>query len=275
MIDISIDIGELKDLAKNLQSAINKGLNDAARDLSLMTYNHIVEEASKKLKSTRDKYIDALSYKQIDQDTWLINLDKKALWIEEGLPPGFDMLPGLLKGGTTARDGSVYRIIPFEHNNAPSQNSVAQNTLSSSIKAQLRKRNIPLGIEKDENGAPKLGVLHAFELKQKPIKTPLKMAEGPGQGHGSIGAPRQGRTGIHFLQGVRISQHEVEDKKTKGKSVKKSITTFRVASSKNPESFKHPGLEAKKFMDDALTWAEEQWKNNIENQVVANIISNF
>mgnify|MGYP001591360532 CR=1 FL=1 len=50
--------------------------------------------------SSRQKYIDALEYEQVSDETWLIKLDPSANWIEDGKKQGVfraDVGTGILK----------------------------------------------------------------------------------------------------------------------------------------------------------------------------------
>jgi hypothetical protein len=273
MIYLSLDIGPLAELAQELRSSVDKAMQQAVADLSRQAHAHIVEKVNAELHSTRQKYLDALHIEEAEPGVWVISLDKSASWIEEGLPNGFDMLDGLLrsKKARQAKDGSRYTIVPFAHKQAPTSQTPAQKDLTDTIKKELKSRKIPYGkLETKADGTPKLGLLHSFDI----MKTPIKTHEGPGQGHGKTGEVRQGNTGIPFLQGVRIYQRKVQDRAGKT-SVQRSVMTFRVASSKHRgQKWIHSGLAAKKFIDEAASWALRQWEERMNDQVLVQV-SNF
>lgn len=275
MIFFNLDLGPLLSLSRELKPTVEQAMKDAARDLAVQAHAHIVEEVQQKLHSTRQKYLDALSYTQVDEDTWVISLDKPALFIEDGLPPNKDMLDGLLKSpkAKTAKDGSRYLIVPFEHKKGKTEQTQAQSTLTDTIKTEMKRKRIPFGkIETDAKGQPKTGLLHSFDI----LKNPVKSGQGPGQGHGPTGSVRQGPTGIPFLQGVRVYQNKVKGKDGK-ESVKKSIMTFRVASSKHKGQGRwiHPGLEAKHFFDEAAKWALKEFEEKIRDQILISVSQKF
>jgi len=275
MIYINLDIGPIVELVKDFRPAVNRAMADAARDLATQTHAHILEEVQSKLHSTRQKYVDALNFQQVDNDTWVIGLDRTAMFIEEGMKPNMDMLEFLLKSpkAKMAKDGSRYLVVPFEHKKGETQQTQAGKDLTSTIKAEMKRRKIPYGkIETGPGGKPKTGLLHSFDI----MKTPLKTAEGPGMGKGPIGQVRQGPTGIPFLQGVRVYQSAVKDKQGK-EHIKKSVMTFRIASSKHKGTGRwvHPGLEAKKFFDEASRWALAEFENRIKDQILISISKNF
>jgi len=275
MIYMNLDMGPVIEMAKGFKQGVEKVMQDAARDLAMQTHAHILEQVQQKLHSTREKYINALGIQQVDNDTWVITLSRDALFIEEGIKPNMDMLDGLLKSpkAKTAKDGSRYIVVPFEHKKGQTSQTPAQKNLTDTIKAEMKKRSIPYGsIEKKADGSPKLGLLHSFDIMKKPVKT----GQGVGQGHGPVGAVKQGPTGIPFLQGVRVYQHKVKDKQGK-EHVQKSIMTFRIASSKHKGQGRwvHPGLEAKRFFDEAAKWALKEFEDNIRDKILASVAGKF
>jgi hypothetical protein len=268
MITLDVDLSAILSLAENMQSKIEKVLQDAAKNLSAQTHAHILEEVNSKLHSTRDKYIAALHYDQQDPDTWVISLDKSAMWIEEGKEPG-SMIDSLLRSpkAKTAADGSRYVVVPFQHNKGPTKQTQAQKDLTDTLKSEMKKRKIPYGkIETDDKGNAKVGLLHSFDVMHSPLKT----HEGPGMGKGPIGQPRQGDTGTPFLRGIRVYQKEVRNQATGKSKVTKQIMTFRVASSRHAGTGKwmHPGTEAKHFFEDAEKWAKELWDKEIAPSIL-------
>lgn len=293
MFQINLDISELIKLDENLKPNLEEAARQAATNLSAATYAHIQEQVNSRLKSSREKYLENLGIHQVSETTWLVDLTRGGMWIEEGLPPNFDMIDSLLddspkqgnaqpghqkagvsKGKThTAKDGSRYRVIPFQHNTGPSKQTPAQTNLTDTIKAEMKKMGAPYGkLEKDANGKPSLGLIRKFDIMNAPTKT----ANSPGQGKGPIGAVQQGPTDIPLLQGVRVYQRKVTDQKGK-ESTKKFIMTFRIVSSKHKGQgrWMHPGLEGKKFFDEAFDWALHQWEDKIMPEMLQNLIDKF
>jgi hypothetical protein len=259
MIHFNMDLGPLINLTKSFDSTVKKAMQDAARDLTAQAHAHILEEVQSKLHSTREKYIKNLSYKQIDAATWVIELAKDAMFIEEGLKPGTDMLDGLLKSpkAKTSKEGNRYIIIPFEHNKGPGKSTPAQASLTATLKTEFKRRGIPYGkIENGQDGKAKLGLLHSFDV----MKTPIKAGQAEPVPH---------------LQGVRVYQTAFKDSKGK-ETVKKSVMTFRVASSKDAgKKWIHPGLEAKKFLDEAAKWAQVEFESKMKDKILMSISQNF
>jgi hypothetical protein len=156
--------------------------------------------------------------------------------------------------------------VPFDHKKGPTKSTPAQQDLTNTIKAELKRRNIPYGsLEKDAKGNVKTGTLHSFNIMSRPTKS----HDGPGQGHGPIGAVRQGNTGIPFLQGVRVIQKQIAGTQ----KFAKNIMTFRVASSKHKGSGKwqHPGLPARHFFEKAEQWAINEWVTHIVPRILSSL----
>jgi hypothetical protein len=271
---INLDISALLNVGQQLDDSAKRAMKQAGDRLTKMVKAHIVEEANKKLHTRRQMFIDGLTTFQLDDDTWVVNLDAKVKWIDDGMG-AHNMIDDLLKSpkAKTAKDGSKYMVVPFQHKKGPTQMTPAQKTLLDTIKSELKNRGIGYGkTETDKSGAPKLGLLHSFDIRHAPIKT----ANSPGQGKGPIGKVMQGPTGIPLLQGIRIYQRQVKGKDG-NTSVKRDIMTFRVASSKQKGQgrWDHPGTEAVHLMEEGYTWAKRTWEREVVPQLMAEITKNF
>lgn len=246
-------------------------MSDAAHKLAVQAHAHIVEEVQKNLHSSREKYLKELSPPQEESPgVWKIVLGKKALWIEEGLEE-HEMIDDLLKSSKakTSSDGSKYLSVPFEHNKGPTSQTPEAKSLTDAIKKSMKSQGAPWAkMETDAQGNIKTGKVRSFDILTQPIKT----KEGPGMGHGPIGAVRQGMTGIPFLKGVQVSQKPGKDPKGKDIMVK-SVSTFRTVSSKQKGSgmWVHPGFEAKHFFEKAEEWVKKEFAK-IEEEVLVDVI---
>jgi hypothetical protein len=230
---IAKEFGELK---KEVEEALTQGVKQVAS----MTHAKTQELASEKLKSTRQLYLNNLEFKEIEMGIWVVSLDQPALFIEEGRKSG-SMIPDLLRrNAKTAKDGSRYKAIPFQHNKPPSQTPRKSEEIVSLVKSELKARNIPYKkIEYNADGSPKLGRLHVIK---------------------DIQSPRPSARASH---GVLDSLTIYQTKLPSGK-IRRDIMTFRVASTKHEGSkWIHPGMEGKKFMDEALEWAEKIFNDEI------------
>lgn len=249
--------------------AMKTALKKAGGMLTAQTKEHVIEQANKRLKTRRQMYIDGLSAFQENEHTWIISLDAKVRWIDDGIQP-HNMLDDLLKSKKakiSAKGGGRYIAVPFQHKKGPTQMTPAQATLTATIKAEMQKFGVSYGkIETHPDGSPRLGVLHRFDITQ----VPLKSANGPGQGWGPIGEVRQGPTGIPFLQGVQVRQRLALDKRGK-EYVAREIMTFRIASDSQrsqPGRWDHPGLPAVPLIEEAAKWAKDHWEREVSPKIM-------
>jgi hypothetical protein len=271
---INFDISPLLNLGLSLDDASKSVMKTAGQRLTAMTRAHIIEQAQKRLHTRRQMFVDGLTHFQLDDNTYVVNLDAKVRWIDDGMP-AHNMIDDLLrsKSAKRAKDGSKYVVVPFQHKKGPTQLTPAQKTLLDTIKKELKARKIEYGqIETGPDGKPKIGLLHKFDIKTQPIKT----SNTPGQGKGPVGAVMQGPTGIPLLQGVRIYQRPTKNRDGSF-SVRREIMTFRIASSKHKGQgrWDHPGNEPLKLMEEAYQWAKQQWEREIVPQLSLQLSKNF
>ena len=228
---------------------------------------HAVELAGQRLHSRREMFVQGLSIQQIDSNTFYIQLDAGVRWIDEGLPAHNAVDDLLRKGAKTARDGSKYKVIPFQHNKGPARSTPAQMDLTNTIRAEMKSRKIPWGkIERDGGGAPKIGRLHSFSINDRPIRNDM----GRGQGAGPVGAVKQGPTGIPLLRGVAVYQ-----KKNDKGVVKRGIMTFRIVSSKHKAQgrWNMPTIPPTNILNDTMTWMENLWEKEISPQLYERVMA--
>lgn len=236
-LKLKIDTDSIAKQFKEFAEEVKQDLQKGVANLAAITHAKVVELANTELHSTRKSFMDSLGFEEVAPGVWVVSVDEKGMFVEEGIKTDFDMKPGLLKGRKS-------RVIPFEHSKAPSQlNGYAQNIVNR-IKSNLKKEGVPFKkIEKLPNGSPRLGKLHTFDWG----------GEIPGKGNTPV------------LKGVSIYQTL-----TKTGNVRRDIMTFRTVSN-GPASdgkFIHPGLKAKKFLDLALSWAEKEWEDKILPEVL-------
>jgi hypothetical protein len=265
---INVDLSELTQLL-NLNDELKSTSAEVVRDLAAMTHAKSVELAGERLKTRRKMFVDALSYHQVSEDTWVVSLKASARWIDDG-QPAHSMLDAFLASPKAKRaaDGSKYLVVPFDHSpgQGPTNTTPPEQDLINTIKGKLKERGIPFGkVETDAAGRAKIGKLHSFSIMDAPLKT----ADVPGQGRGPVGQVRQGPTGIPLLEGVNVYQGQDQRGKTK-----RSILTFRVASSKHADQqrWEHPGSPAVSILDDAATWAVDTFDREIAPAVLAKVM---
>jgi hypothetical protein len=231
---------EFKEFALEVERDIQKGV----ANLATITHAKVKEMAASELKSSRETFMNSLSFEEIADGIWVVSLDEKAFWIEDGLPSNFDMKPGLLKNGEQSQKGGRYKIIPFEHSKAPSQMTQSAKDVVTQLRAGLKNQQIPFKtVERNPDGSPKVGKLHSLNLP----------SQIPGKGN------------TPSLKGVSIYQTL-----GRGNSVKRDIFTFRTVTD-GPNSqgkWLHPGLEGKEFLERASVWAEKEFYDKILPEIM-------
>lgn len=239
----------MDDIIKNLkefQIEVKQDIEQGMQNLAAITYAKVAEMANSELHSTRKTFLESLSFAEITPGVWVVALDEKAFFIEEGLESNKDMKPDLLKNSTkVSKEGYRYRTIPFDYGKGPSQMTPYAQNLVNLIKYKLKKQGVPFKkIERDSNGNPRIGKLHTFNF---------------GGGNPSS------RASATALQGLSIYQSL-----TKSGSVRRDIMTMRTVS-ENPSSadkWIHPGIVAKKLLDKSLEWAEREWESTILPEIL-------
>lgn len=244
-LKINIDTGALASAFKELALEVEQDLNAGVQSLALQAHAKVAEMARDELKTSRQQLTDNLGFEEIAPGVWSVSIDEKAFWIEEGINANTDMKPGLLKNPDgTSKEGYKYKVIPFHYDKAPSSTPPATQNLVNLIKQHLKDNKVPFKkIEKNDNGSPKLGKLHEFNIKSA--------------------IPGKGNTPA--LQGLHI--YQTLNKKGK---VQRDILTFRTVSENpsNAHKWIHPGTEAKHFLDKASEWAINEWENRILPEVM-------
>lgn len=287
MFYLNIDVSDIEGLF-DFDEVAKDEMEAAAKQLTAATHAHIVEMAQQKLHTRRGTFIEALSYFQVDENTWVVNLDAKARWIDEGMD-AHNMLEDLLKSKSAkrAKDGSAYVVVPFQHNKEKSAMTPAQQTLLGTIKRELAKvGETPNKLSTDKEGNPKLGLVRSMDITKAPMSTPNRPI---GRGTGSVA---KGPTGIPLLKGIRIYQKEIT-KKDGSKGVGRFVMTFRVASSKHkgevgngttepwrikkgagvPQArWDHPGVSPTNLMEDGMRWAQDQWDSKIAPALLTKLV---
>lgn len=240
-LKFEINTEEIISQFKEAKEEIKKNLEDSLRNLVTLTRARIVESTETLSSATNRIYMEALGdEEEVAPNVWVIALDEKALWIEDGIEPNHDMKPDLLKGKN-------YRAIPFRYDKPESRNTPYTQGLISEIKQKLKKEKLSISkIEKDASGSPRVGKLHEFDF----------------------GGPIPGRGNTPALQRLNIYQHQAKDGK-----IRRDVLTFRTVS-RGPASngkWIHPGYEAKHFMDQAMEKAVRDW----EEQILPEILSKW
>jgi hypothetical protein len=246
-IDTTLMAKQFKELALEVERDLKKGV----ANLAAVTHARVVEMASEELHSSRKTFMDNLGFEEISDGVWVVSVDEKGLWVEEGIEPNTDMKPGLLAGRKS-------RVIPFDHNKAPSQlNGYAQN-LVTNIRAQLKKEKVPFKKLETYGTGPNKGKPIAGDV-DKPVRLhTFDFSKGRASQAGGGG-------GNPDLKGINIYQTL-----TKTGNVRRDIMTFRTVSSGPASEGKwiHPGTKRHKFLDRAEIWAMEEWETKILPEIL-------
>lgn len=256
-LKFEINIDEVASQFGEIRNKVAKDLKDGVKSLATMTHAKTLELATTELNSVSKIYKDALSFQEIEEGVWVVSLDEKALWIEEGRKTGFmdELLntksPNAKGEIKTSKEGNKYRVIPFEHSKKPSEQTKKAKELTDQIRKVLKEKGIPYKkLELGQDGSPKLGLLHRFDISSARIKETHK--DEP-------------------LKGIAIYQKKDE---ATGK-VSRDVMTFRVISEKSekegkwiyPENAKY--AQGAKLMDKAFAWALVEWERSILPDIVS------
>lgn len=251
-LKINIDVSSLAAQFKELAIEAEREITKAVAGLAAMTHARVAEQAAQKLKSSLKDFQDNLGFEEVQPGIWVVSIDQPAMWIEEGIEPGHDMKPDLLKNAEVSPNGKRHRVIPFNHSAAPTSRNANADRIVQELKSGLnainkqRKQADPKSgnisitkIEKNADGSPRVGKLHEFDI---PSDKPTANAKHPA------------------LKGVTIYQ----SKSGSTGNIRRDVLTFRtVSDGSDPNSWIHPGYKANHFLDDAEVWALNEWENKI------------
>lgn len=234
-----------------------------------------------------DQTAKYLRWVKITDGIWVVELDERARWLEEGRAETFmgDWLlkPGA-KGVKRAKDGSLYRAIPFKETSGK-KDTASHPALSQIVRdyaaAQQPKINLNK-IEKNADKTHKLGMIKKLDIRPH---------DATGYAPGVIfSRPRteaeakltglKAHSGIFKLAGAAVFQN-VYDKgnlvtdpakakkiaATKKGSVKKEVVVFRVISTKHKAEgrWMYPEVKPVNFLQKAYDHATEQWDQIVKS----------
>lgn len=240
-LKFEIDIDQLTAHLKDVKAEAERMLEEGVKSASAMTYAKAQELAGQKLHTRLKDYRDALHYREVSRGLWVVELDEKALWIEDGKKAG-SMVDDLLRNNPKInRKGQRYKAIPFDQaDSARAEGSEKLSSIMNMLKTELKARGVPYKkIENNPDGTPKLGKLHAFNVASP---KPTSKASTPA------------------LYGVTIYQ----TKTARGK-VKRDILTFRMVTDEHKREGKwwYPGKEGVNIFDEVYDWINREWERTI------------
>jgi hypothetical protein len=250
MIGLNIKTSDIaRQLEDKIKKKLEKDVQSIIKTLGKTAVKHAESLADKQLPGSLKKiYKDNLYMEQISDNMIEVGIRHEALWIEEGRKKGF--MDELLKGSNvkTAKDGSKYRPIPFEHSTQVSENASADKKqevedLKKFFKSQGIRYSKTRALAMDENGSPRIGRIHSFDIKNM-----------------RDGKKKSAQNLSKNLQGVSIYQRE----NPKTGRVERSIMTFRTISSKHRgEKWEHPGRKGEEILDETLKYVREVWEREL------------
>lgn len=290
---IKVDISEVAQKINQTKELIETKVKGAVENLSIATHAFIINKANETFKdskfkrehylglglqgkgsvheSTKDERIDNTAkhvrWVKIAEGIWMVELDEKAAWLEDGRDPTF-MGEWLLKSGNpgvkTAKDGSKYRAIPFKQTVGKEDAPGAKPLFAELIRKQAKRQGISLrNIEKNPDGTPKLGTLHKLNMttKAEQPSDPVMFSRPRGEEEAELtGLKPHG--GIFKLKGAVV----VQRKNAKGK-VKKETVVFRVISSKHKAEnrWMYPKVAPANIFPQAHDWAMKEWEKIVKS----------
>lgn len=247
---IEVDAKSIASQFGEFKLEVETAVKSAIGALAASTHAKAIELATDKLSTTRETYTDALSFQQLNENMWVVELDMdKAGWIEDGRKAGFmeELLNG--KSSKISKDGKRYAVIPFEHSKPPSKQAPSAQRFTQEIRKFLKEKEINYKkIEYNDDGSPKLGLLHSFK-------------EGIGKElFPSFPAKHD------VFKGLSI--YQTKDKTT-GK-VKRDVMTFRVITEDHKAEglWNHPGRQAAFIIDHSYDWALKEFDTVIMPQIL-------
>lgn len=244
-LNVNIDVADLMSKFEGDKQAFESNIRKSVQALAASTHAHIMDQAADKLHSRYRMFADAMknSFRQLDDQTWVIEIPSSVMWIEDGQEP-HDMTEMLNHSSKakTAKDGSKYMTIPFQHNKGGTYQTQSARSITDMLKRELKERKIPYGkIEKTASGKPKTGLLHSVDL----------------------GGPKKPHWSSPVLDGVRIYQ-KVVGQRGGQPVVQRSVMTFRTISSKHSGvKWQHPGNKPMHFIEEAYDWAMREWSDTM------------
>lgn len=260
-LDINIDAiaSQMKMEVEEAQGLIKASVGT----LAAATNQQIAKLVQTKLHSRQQKYKQALTFKQVADNLWVIELDASALWIEEGKAAG-SMLDDLLKSpkAKTSKDGTKYMVVPFEHSKPPSQQPAMAQSISDVLKDKLKKAGVGYKkLDRNPDGSVRQGLVHKGDYGGPQREATTR----------KDGSPLNEAWKSPALDGLRIYQHAMKNPDGSPKTDKKGnamgrrdVMTFRVASEKHRgRKWEHEGLEGVKFFEQAFDWAMTTWQSEI------------
>lgn len=265
--EFKVNLKEIADQVGKTSEEIAKRVNEEVRKLSMSTHAFVVQYANSKLEGFKRNYFfgkdnENVRWVEIAENMWVVEIDPKAAWIEEGREEvSMATDKWLLKPGKVkrAKDGSTYRSIPFTHSKPSDQRRNPE--LAGVLSQELRRQGIDLKkVDYEPNGQPKLGIVRKIGFssavtQKSSANSMFFSAKRDPKDAQRLGLPPY--QGAHYLQGAVVTQRM----DNRGK-VKRDVVTFRTVSSKhqNEDRWRYPKVEPLNSIPAAYEYANTEWK---------------
>lgn len=250
-LDINIDIDGLVSQFKEFEAEITEAVKGAVKLLALSGHAKVLEIASRKLHSTLNEFKQNLEFRETE-GVYSIVIPDKIAWIEEGYHAGsqLDFLLKSPKAKINAK-GERYLVVPFSHNKAPQNQTPMAQSITQTMRQELKKRNIPYTkLERGPDGKPKEGTLHRLNLGG--------LQRGATKHNEAWSSPA--------LNGLNIKQTMNHDT---GK-VDRSMTTYRIASeSMRGRKWNRPAKEGLQSLVTTYYELSDEWNEKILPDIIA------
>ena len=233
-ISVKVKFEEFGISVENLTAEAIDSVQNDLREVSLMLLNKAHELAASRLHSTRSQFLDALKYDDSVPNRYVLELGEDAVHLDDGYP-GFSMLPKLAQGPNSklSKDGaSRYVIIPMpKKGTATNPNNTAHVELASAMRKVMGDRDASKWQKYKDTIDPATGKRNTMERNKTA---------------GSIHPYLAGLTRVREYQ-----KHGVAP-------ISSQHMTFRIASTKKPFKFIHPGYIGAKIFRDLEQFASQE-----------------
>lgn len=269
---IHVDITEAANKLGQSAELIKDQITNAVGILSAGAQSFIVQTANRELEGyQRTAYLgkDNENIKRLDlgNGMWVVEVDEKARWIEEGRERMF--MDWLLKNAKTAKDGSKYKVIPMPQAKGAGSDgwNAHKPALREATEKVLKDNKISLKrLQRDSAGKPLVGLMRHIPTgrleAQKEVAT-----YGTPERNDWFSKPRTKEdswntglpehNGIFYLQGLMVVQFP---DKTAKHGVNRQAITYRVISSKHQQEGRwfYPKVEPLNAVTRAAEWAQKE-----------------
>lgn len=282
---ITVDISQVAEKLNSTRELLEDKLTAGVKAISAATHAFIINKASEldsfkrdaflgtgkfgkdaQRESSKDPNVDSsakyVRWIEISKGLWIVEIDPKAAWIEEGRgPTSMATEQWLLKPGKAkrAKDGSLYRSIPFTHSRTGQARGkhlspvkdvpIFRNMINRALAdVGLPKKGLIMGA-----AGPKVGLIAKLNIKDPGIEG---LRSKPRSAEDAAKSGLKPHAGIFLLQGAAVYQRK--DEKT-GKFTRETVV-FRTVSSKhaNEGRWMAPAVAPFNSMKAASEYAQKQ-----------------